>query len=183
MSTSAEFSPERGGDARAAAERAAGPDGFVLSQARLDDPDIVALIEQVQGEYVVRYGGPDEAPIDPQEFDPPSGRFLLGCEDGRPVAMGGWRIVGPGRAELRRMFVVAPARGRGLARRLLITLEDDARAAGVRELVLNTGVEQPEAVALYRGHGYVDVAPFGHYATAPGAIFLGKSLTGGTRPG
>ncbi|NSC22207.1 GNAT family N-acetyltransferase [Streptomyces albus subsp. chlorinus] len=60
-----------------------------------------------------------------------------------------------GDAELKRMFVVPEARGRGLARRILAMLEDDARAAGRTRMVLETGVHQPEAIALYTSSGYV----------------------------
>ncbi len=151
---------------------------FVLEPRRLDDPDVLALVEQVQAEYVVRYGGPDTAPIDPAEFLPPAGTFLLGrfVGAGAAVAMGGWRLLAPGRAEVRRMFVVSSARERGLATALLRGLEASAVAAGVTELVLMTGRAQPEAVAFYRKYGYVDVEPFGHYAGVPGAIHLGKTL-------
>jgi len=39
--------------------------------AGYDDAAAAALIELVQQEYVVRYGGRDDAPVDPAEFRPP----------------------------------------------------------------------------------------------------------------
>jgi GNAT superfamily N-acetyltransferase len=96
--------------------------------------------------------------------------------DGAPVAMGGWRRIDPESAEIKRMYVVRAARRLGLARRLLAELERTAALAGLARLVLNTGPEQPAAIALYESVGYEPVAGFGHYACHPGALFYGKPL-------
>src|SRR5690348_11804283 len=97
--------------------------------------------------------------------------FFVGLLDGVPVAMGGWRFVdnGEAAAELKRMYVIDSARRRGLSRSMLAHLERTAADAGVRRLVLNTGLEQPEAIALYESSGYKRIPGFGHYACAPGA--------------
>ena len=55
-------------------------------------------------------------------------------------------------------------------------LEAAAAAAGLRTLVLNTGPQQPEAIALYLSGGYTPVPPFGHYADTRGALFYGRAL-------
>jgi GNAT superfamily N-acetyltransferase len=141
-----------------------------------DHPDARALIDEVQQEYVVRYGGVDGTLVDPAEFSPPTGLFLVGYLDGDPVTCGGWRAHDPETVELKRMYVVPRARGRGLARALLAELESTAQRAGHRRLILETGRKQPEAVALYRSCGYLDVPKFGFYADAPDSIHLGKHL-------
>jgi ribosomal protein S18 acetylase RimI-like enzyme len=92
------------------------------------------------------------------------------------VASGGWRRLPDGRAEIKRMYVSAHLRRRGLSKRMLAELERTAAEAGVREVVLNTGTSQPEAIALYRASGYESVAGFGHYADHPNAYFFGKTL-------
>ena len=152
-----------------------------IKQVGYGDPDASKLISEVQQEYVVRYGGPDGTPVDPAEFTPPSGLFLVGYAGGAPVACGGWRSHGTGAGaavEIKRMYVTPTARHRGLARQLLAELERTAAAAGHPRIILETGSAQPEAIALYRSSGYTPVPPFGHYADAPGAIHLGKQLTG-----
>jgi len=138
-----------------------------------DHPDAVALIAEVQQEYVVRYGGEDDTPVDPAEFAPPRGLFLVAYVDGSPAAMGGWRGHGAD-AELKRMYVAPAFRGRGLARAVLAELERTAAEAGHRRVILETGQEQPEAIALYRSSGYEPVARFGFYADSPAAVHLGK---------
>ena len=145
------------------------------------DPLAQDLVAQVQAEYVMRYGGQDRAAVDPAEFDPPRGLFLVGWLDGAAVACGGWRVHtepvgGRSAVEVKRMYVAAPARRRGVGRVLLAELERTAVAAGHGYAVLNTGVGQPEAIALYEACGYRAVPPFGHYRSSRNARFLGKPL-------
>lgn len=104
-------------------------------------------------------------------------------EDGTPVATGGWRSQDKnaegnedGDAELKRMYVTEPMRGRGLARRLLAALEADARDAGRLRMVLETGDRQPEAVALYSSSGYEPCTKFGYYREYESSICLAKPL-------
>jgi GNAT superfamily N-acetyltransferase len=140
-----------------------------------DSPDAAALIEEVQQEYVLRYGGRDNSPVDPPEFAPPKGLFLVGYADEVAVVCGGWRSHGTD-AEVKRMYVRRAARGGGHARAMLAELELTALAAGHRRMILETGQVQPEAVALYRSAGYTDIRAFGYYAGAPLSIHLGKDL-------
>lgn len=166
---------------------------FVIEPRPYGDADVTRLVAEVQQEYVRIYGGPDAAAVDPAEFEPPTGLFLVGVLDGVAVAMGGWRRMDdagqPGAAEIKRMYVAASARRRGFARRILAALEQTAREAGVDRMILNTGPVQPEAVALYESSGYTPTAAFGHYACHANALFYGKQLRaekraeGGVSPG
>ncbi|KAA9152974.1 GNAT family N-acetyltransferase [Amycolatopsis acidicola] len=148
-----------------------------------DHPDSVELIEAVQQEYVVRYGEPDGTRTDPEQFAPPRGLFLIGYEGGVPVASGGWRTheeppegLRPGDAELKRMYVVDAMRGKGFARAVLAELERTASAAGHRRVVLETGLAQPEAIALYRSSSYTDIPKFGLYRHDELSVCLAKDL-------
>jgi GNAT superfamily N-acetyltransferase len=145
-----------------------------------DDPLAQYLVEQVQQEYVRRYGGRDAAVVEPGEFLPPRGVFLVAELDGVPAGCGAWRALEPGpegpRAEIKRVYVEPGFRRRGLAQLLVAALEADAAGAGHRSVVLNSGREQPEALALYADRGYRPVPGYGVYACAPDAVFLGKEL-------
>ncbi|MGH3797247.1 MAG: GNAT family N-acetyltransferase [Pseudonocardiaceae bacterium] len=153
-----------------------------LRTLALDHPDAQRLIAQVQQEYVRRYGGEDATPVDVPEFAAPHGTFVVGYLGGVAVACGGWRAHQPGPefaegdAELKRMYVVPAARGRGLSRVLLAELERRAIAAGLRRLVLETGTRQPEAIGLYTSSGYTAISGFGVYRCAPGSRCFGKLL-------
>lgn len=148
-------------------------------------PEAARLIEEVQGEYVARYGGRDDTPLEDTDFEDPHGAFWVGYLDDEAVACGAWRLrddveaLGSVRtAEVKRMYVVASARRRGLARKMLAHLEETALAAGAEVMVLETGVAQPEAIALYTSEGYEPIASFGHYAWSPNNRCFAKRLTG-----
>jgi GNAT superfamily N-acetyltransferase len=141
-----------------------------------EDPVARELVALVQAEYTARYGGPDAAEVDPGEFLPPVGEFLVAQVDGVPAGCGAWRVHRPGVVEVKRMYVDPEFRRLGLARLLLSALEAGAARAGHRAVVLNSGDRQPEALALYERAGYGPVPGYGVYADAPGAVFLGKEL-------
>jgi GNAT superfamily N-acetyltransferase len=154
-----------------------------IRPARFTDVDAQTLIADVQAEYTIRYGGPDDTPLDPTMFDAPSGAFFVGYLGDAPVAMGGWRLRPDVRAlgrstaaEIKRMYVVPAGRRSGFARAVLTHLERTARQHGADLMVLETGLKQPEAIALYTSSGYTPVTPFGHYAWSPAARYYGKRL-------
>ncbi|MFD0558153.1 acetyltransferase (GNAT) family protein [Stackebrandtia endophytica] len=136
------------------------------------------MIALVQAEYVRRYGGEDATPLRPADFEPPHGGFFVCYLGEEPVATGAWRRYGAEDAEMKRLFVTESARGRGLARAMVAHLESDARAHGRTRMILESGSEQPEALALYASLGYRPVTPFGVYANEPGARHLGRTLNG-----
>jgi GNAT superfamily N-acetyltransferase len=82
----------------------------------------------------------------------------------------------PGVAEIKRMYVTPGARGRGVGRFILDELEAVARQLGIRRLVLETGPRQPEALALYRRAGYVEIPLFGEYVGAEFSVCMAKNL-------
>lgn len=140
-----------------------------VERRAITHPDSLRLVEAVQEEYVARYGGRDESPITPADFEDPNGMFFVGYLGEEPVATGAWRRTSvlldgaTATAEIKRMYVVPAAQRRGLARAVLAHLEDSAREAGLDGLVLETGMRQPEAIELYLSSGYVPIPGFGHY--------------------
>ncbi|MER5929605.1 GNAT family N-acetyltransferase [Streptomyces sp. NPDC002054] len=159
--------------------------GIELRAVPYDHPDAVKLNDQVQLEYQERYQGEGDAtPLDPAMFAPPRGLYLLAYDAaGSPVASGGWRRqeandegYSDGDAELKRMYVIPEARGLGLARRILAELEADARAAARTRMVLETGDQQPEAIALYLSSGYAMCAKFGYYRDYDSSRCMAKPL-------
>lgn len=154
-----------------------------LRPTAFDHPDAVKLIDQLQGVYRERYGDGDDTPTAPAEFAPPHGHFVIGYLDDVPVACGGWRVAGledgilrPGDAEVKRMYVLADQRGRGFARAVLAELERSAAAAGRIRVVLETGLSQPEAIALYLSSGYSPIPNFGLYRDEPSSRCFAKEL-------
>jgi GNAT superfamily N-acetyltransferase len=140
------------------------------------------LVEAVQEEYVARYGGRDESPIDPADFEDPLGQFFVGYLDGTPVATGAWRrsavraLGAEVTAEIKRMYVVPAAQRRGIARRMLAHLEATAASEGIEALVLETGMKQPEAIELYLSSGYEPIPGFGYYRGSDLSRCFGRRL-------
>jgi GNAT superfamily N-acetyltransferase len=147
-----------------------------IRQADIAEPAVRTLLGEVLEELARRYGGSgDDTPIGDGDFTPPAGVFFVADGGERLIGCSGWRRHG-GDAELKRMFTAPAARGRGLARRLLATVEESARAAGCGRVILETGDRQPEAIALYESAGYRRIEDFGHYRGAPGVLSYAKEL-------
>ncbi len=154
-----------------------------IERLPITHPDAARLVEEVQEEYVVRYGGRDNTPLDPTMFDPPLGAFFVGYVDDVALATGAWRrrsdveaLGSTSTAEIKRMYVAAGARRTGLARAILAHLEQTAREAGAEVMILETGLAQPEAIALYESSGYTPIPGFGHYKWAPNNRCFAKLL-------
>ncbi|MDM4722931.1 GNAT family N-acetyltransferase [Micromonospora sp. WMMA1363] len=150
-----------------------------IRATRFDTPESQMLIRAALADLGQRYGGSgDDTPVDPAEFEPPDGAFLVALLDGRPVGCAGWRSHGEtgDTAELKRMYVAPQGRGRGVARAVLAAVECSAREQGRKRIVLECGDRQPEAIALYSSSGYERIPNFGFYKDAPGCISFGRTL-------
>jgi GNAT superfamily N-acetyltransferase len=148
---------------------------------RADIPPASDLLAAMVAEMALVYGPidtPDMPSATPADFAPPRGTFLVGFDDaGTAVCGGGVKGLDDDAAEIKRMYVVPPARGRGVARDLLAALEDAARELGYRVVRLDTGPRQPHAQRIYEAAGY---RPIGNFNRNPLASFWGeKRLDGG----
>jgi GNAT superfamily N-acetyltransferase len=137
----------------------------------LDDPVATLLIGWLRAELDAAYwdlpGAFPSPPLHPDEFEPPRGAFVV-VEDGdRPVACGGLRGRADGIAEIKRMFVVPEARGRGHGRRVLDALEAAAARAGYRTVRLETADRQEAALGLYASSGFEPIPCYGEFEGSP----------------
>jgi len=149
-----------------------------IRSARYDEPAVLTLLVDVMAELSARYGGSgDDTPVDPADFIGPDGAFFVAYTEpsAKLIGCAGWRRHGDD-AELKRMFTATAARGRGLGRRLLATIEESAREAGCKRVILETGDRQPEAVGLYESAGYTRIDDFGYYAGHEGVLSFAKVL-------
>jgi GNAT superfamily N-acetyltransferase len=120
-----------------------------------DDEPAQLLLQAFENEMAVLYGRERHVcPPQPDGMRPPKGTFLVFVNEGRPLACGGLRPMSSWTAEIRRMFVQPRARGHGLGRFVLESLEREARKLGYRFVQLETGERNLAAQALYAGCGY-----------------------------
>ena len=103
-------------------------------------------------------GADDSAPV--EDMTPPTGLFVIARLDGDAVGCGGFKRVDKATGEIKRVWTAPSARGIGVARRMLRTLEAAAREKGLKTLRLDTNRALTEAHALYRSEGYREVARF-----------------------
>lgn len=154
-------------------------EGLGFRQVPYHEPVARDLVAAAMADLAQRYGGAgDETPVDPADFEPPAGAFLVAYLRQRAVACGGWRSHGDaGRiAEVKRMYTDPTVRGRGVARRMLAAVEGSARSHGRTRMILECGYRQPEAIALYKSCGYQPIEHFGFYRDVPGVVSLGRDL-------
>ncbi len=84
--------------------------------------------------------------------------FFTVRREGRLAGCGAL-VQGPDFGELKRFFLRPAYRGQGLGRRLVQAIEAEARRRGCPRLMLETGVLQPDAIALYRARASASAAP------------------------
>jgi GNAT superfamily N-acetyltransferase len=142
----------------------------------MDEEPGAALAQAMRDEIAVIYDGlvldgPDMPKAGPEELSPPGGVFIVGYQGEAPVCCGGLKRLPDGACEIKKMFVLESARGRGVARELLVELERRARALGYRVARLDTGPRQPRAQRMYERAGYVAIENFN---ANPVASFFGE---------
>ncbi|MBC8037717.1 MAG: GNAT family N-acetyltransferase [Rhizobiales bacterium] len=114
--------------------------------------------------------------LDVEEMRQPPMRFFSAAIDGEVMGCGGIWLHGD-YAEIKSLYVDPQARGRGLARKIMARLEDEARRAGMKLARLETGIHQLEALGLYRALGYADRGSFGDYPlNDSNSVFMEKRL-------
>ncbi len=143
-------------------------------------PQALALLARSEALASALYPSESNHFEPPAGLRPPGGSFFGVWRGEQLLACGGVKHVAAGEAaaygEIKRLFVLDSERGQGLARRLMDALEAELLARGVRLARLETGIHQPEALALYRRLGYIERGPFGGYAPDPLSVFFEKVL-------
>lgn len=142
-----------------------------MEERPAEDLELGELLEAAYGELVAKYGAEGRSQVKD------GARYFVVLDDARRAGCGAVQAFGPdtehpGDGEVKRMYVVPAARGRGYARALLAALE----AAGFSTLRLSTGALQPEAIALYESSGYTLTNPWGKYVDQPGTRCYAKGI-------
>ena len=147
---------------------------YSVEERPSQDPELGLLLDAAFAELVGRYGAEGRSRVkDGARY------FVVVDAERRAVGCAALQVFESehaGDAELKRMYVAPQARGRGLARLLLSTLEQAARAAGHPTLRLSTGYLQPEAIALYESSGYTRTEPWGKYVFEPSTYCYAKRI-------
>jgi GNAT superfamily N-acetyltransferase len=155
------------------------PEAITILLADLNDSASRTLIGALNAELSSVYSeaGATHFNLNPEEVSGARGAFLVIYHKQTAVGCGAMRLLDAGTAELKRMYVSPSMRGKGLGRRLVAALEAEARTRGVHRLVLETGVRQAAALALYKAAGFLPIPLYGEYCLSPEtSICLGKEF-------
>ncbi|MEA2131317.1 MAG: hypothetical protein QOJ85_4208 [Solirubrobacteraceae bacterium] len=145
----------------------------------VDEEPAATLAQGMRDEIAALYDGLDLDGADmpkagPGELAAPGGTFVVGFEDDVPVCCGGIKRLPDGACEIKKMFVADGARGRGVARALLVELEQRARDLGYTAARLDTGPRQARAQRMYERAGYREIENFN--ANPVASFFAEKAL-------
>jgi putative acetyltransferase len=141
-----------------------------------DQPEVHAMIAELDTYLLDLYPPECVYALDVNTLLQPNIRFAV-ARDAQGAAIGcGAIVLSEEYGEIKRMYVRPAARGTGTGGQLLGLLEQTARDAGCPQLVLETGPENPEALALYSRHGFERCGPYGGYPDDPSSVFMQKKL-------
>ena len=136
------------------------------------DPELAALVTAQQREIREIDKGMNSAVFIPQN----DAAYLVAIVGHRAVGCGAWQALDDGVAELKRMYVRPAFRGRGIARQMIVAIEEEALAAGRPVIRLETGDYLPAAIALYQSSGYHEIPAYGPYVDNPYSVCFEKRL-------
>lgn len=149
-----------------------------VSLERPDSIEALNLFDETHRELKARYSADSvEHPFDPHDLASLPAVFVIARLDGKAVGCGAVRPLDGAVGEVKRVFVQTECRRMGIARRIMAMLEDQGLRNGFTTLRLETGTEQPEAVALYESLGYRRIPAFGEYVLDPYSICYDKGLS------
>jgi putative acetyltransferase len=160
------------------ATRSADPGDVTVRRADILSAEALRLIDALNAELSKTYPEPGACHfrLDPDEVAPGQGAFVVAFQSDHPVGCGAVRKIDARTGELKRMYVRPESRGRGVGRRLVAALEAEARSLGLSRVVLETGIRQRQALALYERTGFARIPPFGEYVSSPVSICMAKDL-------
>jgi len=151
-----------------------------ISPARAADLDEIKAMFREYSELVAEalcfQGFDRELEGLPGTYAPPSGALLIARDGAAAAGCVALRRIDARTGEMKRMYVRAAWRGKGLGRRLALAVIEEARRRGHARLVLDTLPKLGAAIALYRDLGFRESAPYLERPT-PGALCFELSLS------
>ena len=153
---------------------------LVITEARW--PDDRATVEALFREYVgsltedISFQNVDnELAGLPGKYARPGGVVLIAWDGTDAAGAVAYRMVEPGVAEMKRLYMRPAFRGSGLGRELANELIEDARTRGYRTMLLDTLASMQSARALYRALGFRPVEAY-YENPLPGTMYMARDL-------
>jgi putative acetyltransferase len=138
------------------------------------DDEFIALTRHLDAELRGIYGDAQAAYAPHNLVDTET--VVVATIDDVPVGCGCFKRFDDETVELKRFFVDPARRGAGIGRAVIVELEAWAKEHGYRAAVLETGVDQRAAIALYERAGYTRIPLYGPYVGMELSICMRKQL-------
>jgi putative acetyltransferase len=143
-----------------------------------NQPEVISLIAELDAYQDTLYPAEARYALDLNSLEQENVLFVV-ARDNDGAAIGCAAVVlGRETGELKRMYVRPAFRAQGAAAQVLAKLEVESFKRGCRLVQLETGPNQPEALAFYRKHGFEVCGAFGDYPEHPLSVFMQKGLSG-----
>jgi len=137
--------------------------------------DFLLLVKELD-QFLAILDGDDHAFY--AQFNKPDAlrQAVVAYEGTTPVGCGAFKEMDATTVEVKRMYVIESSRNQGIATKVLVELEDWASELGYTRCILETGIRQPDAIALYKKNGYRQIENFGQYAGVNTSVCFEKDL-------
>ena len=151
---------------------------LLIERATVSDAAAAQLIEELNADIMATHAeGNHFWRLTEDDVAPGTGAFLVVRLDGAPIGCGAVRKLNGDEAELKRMFVRPEARKRKIGAAIVDALETEARALGVKRLLLETALYLESAVRMYERAGFTPIDNYGEYVGSADSYCMGKTLT------
>lgn len=148
---------------------------LTLTRTDSDHAEFKALVQLLDQELAVR-DGDDHAFYHQFNKIDLLKQVILIQQEGAYVGCGAIKAHGAQEMEVKRMYVLPEYRGQGIAVLILEALEDWTRESGIHSCILETGINQPEAIRLYEKCGYERIPNYGQYEGVEASYCFRKNL-------
>jgi GNAT superfamily N-acetyltransferase len=137
--------------------------------------DFINLVKHLDA-YLAEKDGDEHAFYDQFNKIDHLNNFILACDGELAVACGAIKAFAQGVMEVKRMYTNPDYRGKQIASRVLNELESWAKEMGNSKCILETGIRQVEAIALYQKNGYRRIENYGQYQNVENSICFEKMI-------
>lgn len=148
-----------------------------IERTSQDHKDFIDLVKLLDADLAIRDGEDHDFYNQFNGIDALNNVVVLYVDD-VPVSCGAFKKLEGNTAEIKRMYTVEDSRGKGFGSLVLEELELWALELSYDKTLLETGVKQPEAIAMYKKNGYSITSNYGPYANVETSVCFKKLLFG-----
>ena len=140
-----------------------------------ENPDFIELVKYLDADLAIRDGEDHSFYNQFNKIDALKHVIVL-YDDDKPTSCGAMKIFSSEAMEIKRMYTIPEARGKGIASKILEQLETWASELGYQKCILETGKKQPEAISMYKKNGYALIPNYGQYRAIENSLCFEKSI-------